>query len=670
MNQTENNTPATLDLRRYIRTLKRGWPIYLASLLLILGLATYYACNKQEQYKVVGQLLIEDEKESTAGLRAMGGMTQMMRSFSLGGFSSSADNECAVLNSNDVRLRVVKTLGLNRIYVKKTGLLTKELLYRNSPIRIEAPDTLFETMPHGLRVDVSIHDGKADIKVAKGRFSSTYWSTKGATLPCEISTPFGPMQVLKTTYYDTSKDMDMFVVINNNQVMAIDLFRMTNVAVPDKKTDAIKLSIKDNRERGIDIINALIAAYNEKRSDHRNERAKTLVDQVNNRLNELQGELSETENRVTQFKQANHVNNPTLEAQAWLRQSSQAQAEATEAQSELSVYEMILNTLRNSDGYAMLPALEGVKDPSVTQYNELIIKRNTLMQSATPGNAALETVEQQIKPLRESIIKRAEKNIEAAKIKLNVIYSHVGQAQGKYNQMPGAEQQYYDLLRDRELKNDLYVFLLEKKENALLMLNDNSTPAFVLDKAYSLAKPDHTKAIIVYVIGLLLALLLPTLFLLWRMHRRDRVVEPCDLTPELEQRALSATADDVTALTAQLLQLPQGTTVHVVNFSHDSSAVSDLSAVVTAQGLTPKVQFTSGLNDYAQAIAEGTDKQRWLVLPDAEHTQAYLQLASADAPVMALIRPNEATRKLVNNELKQLDSERCMIVFLDRLITE
>ena len=255
----------------------------------------------------------------------------------------------------------------------------------------------------------------------------------------------------------------MFVVVNSNQTMAVELFRKTNVSVPDKKTDAIKLSIKDNRERGIDIINALIAAYKEKRLDHRNERAQTLVDQVNNRLTELQGELSETENRVTQFKQANHVNNPALEAQAWLRQSSQAQAEAAEAQSELSVYEMILNTLRNSDGYAMLPALEGVKDPSVTQYNELIIKRNTLMQSATPGNAALETVEQQIKPLRESIIKRAEKNIEAAKIKLNVIYSHVGQAQGKYNQMPGAEQQYYDLLRDRELKNDLYVFLLERK---------------------------------------------------------------------------------------------------------------------------------------------------------------------------------------------------------------
>lgn len=657
-----DNTPSTLDLRRHWRAMRRGWPLYVLALAVMLGLATYYACNKQDQYKISGLVLIEDEKESTAGLKAMGGMTQMMRSFSLGGFSSNADNEYAVLNSNDVRLRAIKALSLNRVYVKKTGWRSKELLYHNSPIRIDAPDSVFDTMPEGFRINVSLHDGKADITVKSHRwFAPTFWSTKGAALPCTISTPSGPMQMLKTAHYKPLEQIDMFVNVLSNQAMSQELFRMTNILIPDKKSDAIRITIKDNRERGIDIVNAIIAAYNEKRIGRRNERAQAEVDFVNNRIAALQGDLSEAEGKVAQFKKKHNINNPALEAQGWFRTSTEAQAQASEAQAEITTYEMLLATLSGSQHDAMLPTV--INDPNIMEYNELMAKRRALAQSATPGNAALEALDQQIKPLRESIMQRAQKNAEAARIRLRAIYSQAGKAQGKFSSLPGIENDYYDLLRDRELKNDLYVFLLEKKESALLKLNANSSPAFVLDQAYSKMKPDSTKALIVFAIALLLALLGPTALLLWRMYRRDRVEAPCDLTRPLEQQAIHITTADTTPLAAKLIQLPAGTTVHVLHCDDDDDRLLMLSTALNAQGVHAKLQHTTHFKEYADAVHDSVAQQRWLVLPDVEHAASCLQLAPESEPVLVLVRPSCIRRKDLFAALEHVAPQRCIIAF-------
>lgn len=619
--------------------MRRGWPLYLLSLALMLGLATYYACNKQDQYKIKGSVLIEDDKETTAGLRMMGGMAQMMRSFSLGGFSSNVDNEWLVMISNDVYRRSVKALGLNRTYVLHTGWLTKRLMYHDSPVLADAPDAYFDSLPDSWKIKVHLHQGKADITSTKGLWRSSYWSATGATLPCTVKTPYGDVQLLKSSHFDANADADMTIDLASNQKMANWLFKKVEIEVANKKGDAISLSIKDNRERGLDIINAIIAAYNQKRTDRRSEKAQAEIDFVNKRLAELQQELAQSEGRVTQFKQSAGVNNPIIEAQGWLKQSTQAQAEAAEAQAELTVYEMILGTLRGSDAYAMLPAFEGVKDPAITQYNELVARRSTLAQSATDGNAALEALDQQIRPLRESIIKRAEKNIEAARIKLRAIHSVAGSAQGKYNQMPSAEQQYYDLLRDRELKNDLYVFLLEKKESSLLKLGSNVSPSFILDNAYSAVKPDKTKAIVVFIIALLLALLGPTVVLLWRQCRRDWVEQTCDLPAELEPHAFElADGHDWLNLVSTAMRQPSPATL--------------LLADATGRGLPLLEQHLqqAGCDADVRTMAHWSDAAAHFRLSD-----------TGDTRVVLLVEPRKATRRQLRQAVGDIPSEHCIV---------
>ncbi|MBQ7691839.1 MAG: hypothetical protein IJT30_11715 [Muribaculaceae bacterium] len=659
------NSP-TLDLRRQLRAMRRGWPLYLLSLAVMLGLATYYAVNKQDQYKIKGLVLIEDDKESLPGSHMTGGMAQMMRSFSLGGFSSDVDNEWLVMASHDVHERAVRALGLTRTYVERTGWLTKRLMYRDSPVLIDAPEAFFDSLPHSWKVTVSLHDGKADITSAKGRFASNYWSTRDATLPCTVKTPFGNLQLLKSEHYNPAANINMVINLASTNEMASWLAKLVSIEVANKKGDAIMLTVKDDRERGIDIINALIAAYNRKRADRRNDKAQAEVDFVNQRLAALQQELDESEGRVTRFKQQARVSNPTVEAQGWLRQSTQAQAEAAQAQTELTVYEMILGILQGSDGDAMLPAFEGVKDAAVNRYNDLVARRSTLAQSATIGNAALEALDKQIKPLRESIIKRAESNIAAARVKLQSIYGQATQAQGNYSRMPAAEQQYFDLLRDRELKNDLYVFLLEKRESSLLKLGSNVTPSFTLDSAYSAVKPDSTKTMIVFAIALLMALLAPTLLLLWWQHRRDWVEQPCDLPSEWEARTVGIADDgDWTRLLAKATATTGGSVLLVGDTT--GTTASMIGEQMKKLGINTTHESMECLAD-VQRLPAGAAQVVVATVPDWHDTPAYAVYAAQtcdNVAVLIVVKSHTVKRNELNhNLLSHLNSEMCHIAFL------
>lgn len=660
-----NENSQVLDLRRMWREMRRGRWLYVIAAVLMLGGATFYAMNKQDQYKIRGLVLIEDEKESGAGLRAMGGMAQMMRTFSIGGFSSDVDNELSVFSSHDVHVRAVKALGLNRTYVLHTGVFTRKLMYKDSPVMIEAPDEVFDTITRPFKVNVSLHDGMADITVRRGRFKAATWVKRNASLPCKVVTPAGVMQLLKTQHYNPAMHITLGVNIEGNHAQATALQKKVNIRSHSKKSDAIALEFKDDRERGIDIINALVAAYNGKRSDRRNEKAQAEVNFVNDRLAALQQDLADVEGRVTRFKQSNNVNNPVLEAQGWLKQSAQAQAEATAAQAELTTYEMILSTLRSAGDDAMLPAFEGVKDASITQYNELIAKRNTLSQSASAGNAALDALDSRIKPLRESIIKRAEKNIDAARIKLNAIYSTAGQAQGNYSRMPGAEQQYYDLLRDRELKNDLYVFLLEKKESSLLKLNDTTTPAFVLDEAYSADKPDSTKTLIVFAIALLLTLICPTLLLLWHMRRADRLQDPCDLSPEFEARAITLNdSTDWLNLSTAVMSQPGCKQVIIADVEGNNApkAINALTSIndnIKAEKIETGARLESKPN-----AASAIDKQV-TVASDWRSVPAMARMGEPQSTAILILLDGKSVKRAeFNRYLGMLNPEKCFVGFV------
>ena len=189
----------TLDLRRFLRSVRNLKWIYVASFIFFMGMAATYCILRQPQYEINSTMLIEDPSADGSG--AAGGMAMMMRTFSVGGFSgSSVNNELQLINSHEVLMNTAKTLGLNRTYYRRDGM-EKRMLFLDSPIALEAPQTILDTLRVGMTVTVDIKGDRADIDVTRGRFKTTVAAASDATLPATVKTPWGPLTIIPTSNY-------------------------------------------------------------------------------------------------------------------------------------------------------------------------------------------------------------------------------------------------------------------------------------------------------------------------------------------------------------------------------------------------------------------------------------------------------------------------------------
>ena len=557
-----------LDLRRQWRDLKRGKWWFVVFPALFLALATAYCVLKPSQYEVKSSMLIEDN--SGEATKMAGGMAQMMRTFSVGGFgAATVDNEQLLVMSHDAVRRMVKMVGLTHSYYEKTGFMQKELLFGNSPIEVLADQQALDTLPFTVRVKVKLHGGKADVTVSKGLFNTILGQAQGITLPAAVKTGVGEIQVLKTRFYGPAEDRTITATIANVEVVTDQFEKKVTVEQATKTADVINLTIYDDPKRGKAILNGIMEAYDQKRIEHKNEKANAEIDFVNGRIAELQGELSDVEGKVAQFKRQHEISNPTAEASGWLAASEDAQANATKLQTEITINEMVLKALRNTieGDDALVPAFDGLNDPSIVKYNELVTRKREIKRSATDANETMVLLNQHIAELKQNILVKAEKSAADARIRLQAIYDRAGRARGKFNNLPSFEREYYDILRDRELKNDLYVFLLEKRENSKLSLTADVYPSFVIDPAFSSIKPYIMKKVILVLVALLMGLLLPLLWILLKGHLKDRLEEVFDLPQEVESHSLKrADAVDFEAeLRARLLDFERVNRIFVAD---------------------------------------------------------------------------------------------------------
>lgn len=507
-----------IDLRKYIVALKRGWIWGLIVFILIMSLAITYCIIKMPQYDSYAMMLIEDDSDK--GSRVMGGgMASLMRTFSIGGFgSSSIDNELVIVKSNAVKKAVSSRLGLNRTYVEKKGL-KKEFLYKNSPVLVEAPNQLFDTLQTSFKIRVEMKGNKVDISVSKGRFRGSLASKECTELPCSFETPYGTFQIIKTDFYKSGENRTIDVMISGDDIIAAGLDEdVLSVDYRNKKADIVELKILDvSKERGQDILNALMSLYNEKRKGRRNETATAEVEFLDERIAQLGVQLNVAENKVASFKSGNNLIDIGTEASLLIHQNKRTDEEIISMNIQRSMLNDILEQLNNPEKkYSLIPMAETLGDGGaasvIGNYNALILKRLDVSKSAKSDNVVLKSLTDQIDALRETAIENVNRTLDNLQIKYSSASKENSKYKGRLNTLPKYEQEYVDLMRDKELKNALYMFLLEKRESAMLKLNNTQELGFIFEPAYSAIKTNKFKIYMILGIGFSFGLMLGFIF--------------------------------------------------------------------------------------------------------------------------------------------------------------
>lgn len=563
-----------IDLRRYIRELKLHKWLLCAIFLIIFGLVVAYIARKESEYTAHAALLIEDASDSQ-GARGAGSMMQMMRIFSTGGFaSSSVDNEILLVNTIDVATRTVKALNLNVNCVEKDGIFN-HTLFEDAPVSLTLSEECADTLSRPFNVKVTLKNGKADIKVYRGRFfKKTYFEKKDVTLPYNVSTPLGDF-TLSATGSNTATGTFVFGVTGISNA-AWNLYEEVGVKILDKLADGIEFTYTtQNKNKAVAVLNTMMNEYNMKRLDRKRETSLTELNFITDRINSLYTDLKESEAKVEKFKTESNFVDIESEAPIILETSLNAHEELLKASAQILYYEQVLELLNNhSDG--MLPAIStpgednsSDKSGMIGDYNEQMAILLELRRSAKPGNKALIAAETRINQMRSTIVNSFTQLLKAAKMAVAQRRGIVGSMDSHLRKLPAIEKEYINLSRDQLLKNELYAFLVEKRENALMKLNSQDTLGFVIDKAYVEPKPSIKKAVIILIAGLFFALAVPMLLAFGLMKRKDLINNSCDLTfLNLESHTVELKNNgSVAQVRSAIMSLLEQGTVYIANLS-------------------------------------------------------------------------------------------------------
>ena len=528
-----------IDLRRYVRELRRHRWLYGAIALAILALAVGYVLRKEPVVEATAVLLIEDDNDNQT--RAGGNLLQMMRSFSTGGFgNASVDNELLVVNTYDIALRTVKALDLNVTSLYKHGVFTKTL-WDDAPLRLALDAGMADTLSKSFSVSVKMHpDGTADIRAYTGRFfTSTLAEKKGVSLPCALSTPRGGFTVDLTGQGRPETDGKYVFVIQTLSKAAETLYENVESDLVTKVADGIELIYQcNNGEKAKAVLNAIMAEYNAKRLERKRATSAIDVEFLTRRIDALYSELRENESKVEKFKSENNFVDIEAEAPILLETTLDAHEEMLKAGAQMLYYEQVLDLL-HKDSDSMLPAVASVgeggsgsssgSNSMIGEYNEQMALLMELRRSAKPGNTALEAAEKRVAAMRVSIINSFTQLLASARKIMDTRSGVVGSMDSHLRNLPKVERDYINLSRDQLLKNELYAFLVERRENALMGLSSEKSLGFVIDPAYVSEDYAKKKPIILIALGLVFAIAVPAVLAWWRMRRDDRVCAPCDL---------------------------------------------------------------------------------------------------------------------------------------------
>lgn len=494
---------------------------YALALVIALFFAAFYLYRTPETYSCTAKVLIDDSNQD-ATMRNLGmasaGMMRL-RSF------NSVENEIEAFSSVDYMQKVVDRLGLQTTYTKHLMLKSIDLA-TNSPVKLvlagENPHTNFSFTLSNLGDDkIKL----SDMKIGGDAAGESVEGQIGDTL----HTALGYLAIFPTEHignFDSSIDISW----NNTIATAKKYCSRLDVSLSGKESSVVVLKLSDTDPvRASQVISALIDVYNEVWLSNKNRAAVNTTKFINERLSIIERDLATVEEALRKYKSSNNLTDIKAISKLYLDESSHYSTKAFEVRNQLSVAKYIKEYLNDpANAMSLIPANLGIGnnsvDAEIKEYNELVLQRDRLRTGSGANNPMIADLNTAIASIRSAILNSIENLISTLDLQLSRIERQESDILSRMSSSSGQELQLLSIERQHEITQELYKYLLQKREENELAALVNVGNTQVLQSPEASVDPVGPNKIMIILVALVLGAGIPFAFFFFR-NRLDTLVK-------------------------------------------------------------------------------------------------------------------------------------------------
>ena len=486
-----------------------NWYWFVLSMILFACISYLYAKTQPQFYVAKSSILIRS-KDSAQGTPSM--------TFSDLGLNTVnyIPNEPYKLRSSRIMEIVVNSLGLNVQYFGHMFLRDVNI-YKDTPVTI----TPLKEVTRGFTVTiVPKSEEEYEFQVNNGQWKKAHFGTK-------VNTEFGPIAITKTDKFNEGHiDFNIIVKVSNPNVVARSLANSLVVELADQHSDILNLAIRgQNAQMCADILNALVVAYNQEGINDMNQVARSTEAFIAERVADLSKDLSGVDNEVA-ILTANSANSLMLGNSA----NAMRQIDQTENTNlEINLAAQIRSFIANMGPNELIPANTGMNNAGISsqidQYNIAMQDYQKISASSSAENPVMKELSSSLASQKKNIIASLDSYIATLRTKQSQAQRLQSVAQSSMTANPSHEKAITEVTRQQKIKEQLYLYLLNKREENALQMAITEPNAKVMEPAIPNPVPVSAPLTRIVLTGMIIGLLIPALVLygvFWYFSLEDR----------------------------------------------------------------------------------------------------------------------------------------------------
>lgn len=504
----------TLNIRDFLMLCLANWKWFLVSIFILVFLAGIYIMRSTPIYTRTASVMIKDE-ESGGG--AMSNLVSQFSDMGLSVGSTNVNNELLAFQSPALLGDVIEKLGLTTSYtyrkrLKKLPLYGDSLVLKVDFLSLKKNESAaFKMTPDG--------KGKVELTDFKLKGKDVDGDDVIAVIGDTVTTPVGRVFIDAGPNY--SPEFDHTINVSRTTLpAAIEAYSAeTKIDLANDDATVIDITVTDaSIQRAVDIINTLVDIYNQKWVEDRNLMAVTTSSFINDRLNVIEQELGNVDSDISNYKSEHLLPDLQMASEMYMQQYN----DNTKQEFELSTQKSIATYLREYVGETtgagrLLPANSGLDsngiEQQISEYNKLQLERDRLAANSGETNPLITDYDRNLKAMRTAI----NSSLDNLLMTINAQLKTLRRAESNTNQQiassPNQAKYLLSVERQQKVKEALYLFLLEKREENELSRAFTAYNTRVITPPFGDDRPTSPKKANILIIGFILGLLIPAVYL-------------------------------------------------------------------------------------------------------------------------------------------------------------